>query len=131
MPYTVLFVFRDADGRTPLLEWLATLQDRNRKAYRLALTLIRRLRECGFDMRRPGADILEDGIYELRWHVGKVQYRILYFFKGANQAVLSHGITKKNVVPSGEIYRASQNRDLVETNFERHLTEWEFPDEDQ
>jgi hypothetical protein len=33
-------------------------------------------------LRRPHADYLEDGIYELRWRNGTVQYRILYFFHG-------------------------------------------------
>ncbi|MEH1871881.1 type II toxin-antitoxin system RelE/ParE family toxin [Nostoc sp.] len=38
------------------------------------------LAEYGFELRRPAADLLRDGIYELRAKHVRVQYRILYFF---------------------------------------------------
>jgi hypothetical protein len=41
---------------------------------------IERLRELGHDIRRPEADFLRDGIYELRVSLSHVQYRILYSF---------------------------------------------------
>ena len=54
----------------------------------------------GFELRRPMADLLEDGIYELRVRVGKVNYRILYFFHGRNVAILTHAMTKERTFPN-------------------------------
>jgi hypothetical protein len=34
----------------------------------------------GHELRRPEADFLRDGIYELRASLGGVHHRILYFF---------------------------------------------------
>ena len=68
--------------------------------------LKRRLAELGHELRRPEADLLRDGIYELRARLGTVNYRILYFFHGRNVAVLAHAITKENEIPVVEINRA-------------------------
>ena len=40
-----------------------------------------RLRELGHELRRPEADTLWDGIYELRASVQGVHYSVLYFFQ--------------------------------------------------
>lgn len=55
---------------------------------------LERLREMGRELRRPEADFLRDGIYELRVSLGCVHHRILYFFHGAMAAVVSHGFAK-------------------------------------
>jgi hypothetical protein len=60
----------------------------------------------GHELRRPEADFLRDGIYELRVSLGGVHHRILYFFHGATAAVVSHGLVKERVVPSKEIDHA-------------------------
>jgi len=65
--------------------------------------------ELGHELRRPEADLLRDGIYELRARLGTVNYRILYFFHGRNVAVLAHAITKENEIPVVEINRAVGN----------------------
>lgn len=43
---------------------------------------IERLRDLGHELRRPEADLLRDGIYELRVRLGTLNYRMLYFFHG-------------------------------------------------
>ena len=43
---------------------------------------IERLQELGHELRRPEADYLRDGIYELRVRLQSVNYRMLYFFHG-------------------------------------------------
>ena len=53
------------------------------------------LAESGYELRRPAADYLQDGIYELRAKHRNRQYRILYFFHGQNLAILAHAITKE------------------------------------
>jgi len=112
MPQTRLLFFRDADGSAPAWEWLRDLRVRNRKAYAKCAVRIRRLAEMGHELRRPEADFLRDGIYELRARLGTVNYRILYFFHGRNVAVLANAITKENEIPMAEINRALERKRL-------------------
>jgi phage-related protein len=59
------------------------------------------------ELRRPAADFLRNGIYELRAKHQNVQYRILYFFHSQNVAILAHAITKGGpAVPDSDIDRA-------------------------
>jgi phage-related protein len=106
MPQTRLLFFQDAEGDAPVWEWLKDLRTRNPKAYAKCVVRIRRLTELGHELRRPEADLLRDGIYELRARLGTVNYRILYFFHGREVAVLAHAITKENEIPNVEINRA-------------------------
>jgi putative component of toxin-antitoxin plasmid stabilization module len=106
MPQTRLLFFQDADGVAPVWEWLKDLRAENPKAYAKCLVRIRRLAELGHELRRPEADLLRDGIYELRAKLGTVNYRLLYFFHGRNVAVLAHAITKENEIAVIEINRA-------------------------
>ena len=110
MPQTRLVFFQDADGTAPVWEWLKDLRGRNPKAFAKCVVRIRRLVECGHELRRPEADLLRDGIYELRAGLGTVNYRILYFFHGRNVAVLAHAITKENEIPVVEINRAVERK---------------------
>ena len=66
--------------------------------------------ELGYELRPPEADLLRDGIYELRARLGTVNYRILYFFHGRNVAVLAHAITKEHEIPNLEINRAIERK---------------------
>ena len=77
----------------------------------------------GHELRRPEADFLRDGIYELRVSLGGIHYRILYFFHGAVAAVVSHGLVKERIVPPKEIDRAIARKKLFESNSERHTYE--------
>jgi len=43
------------------------------------------------------ADLLRDGIHELRIWVGRVNYRLLYFFHGRDLAVPGHAIRKREL----------------------------------
>jgi hypothetical protein len=110
MPHTRLLFFQDANGAAPVWEWLKVLRTGNPKAYAKCVVRIRRLVELGYELRRPEADLLRDGIYELRARLGTVNYRILYFFHGRNVAVLAHAITKENEIPVGEINRAVERK---------------------
>src|SRR5438105_11618394 len=110
MAKTRLLFFQDADGTAPVWEWLKDLQARNPKAYAKCVVRIRRLVELGHELRRPEADLLRDGIYELRARAGTVNYRILYFFHERNVAVLAHALTKENEIPAVEINRAVERK---------------------
>src|SRR3989442_14960779 len=98
MPQTSLVFFRDSEGLCPVWHWLKKLRAENPKAYAKCVVRIRRLAEIGHELRRPEADLLRDGIYELRARLGTINYRILYFFHGRTVAVLAHAITKENEI---------------------------------
>src|ERR1039457_6054143 len=110
MPQTRLLFFQDAAGADPVWEWLKDLRAENPKAYAKCVVRIRRLVELGHELRRPEADFLREGIYELRARLGTVNYRILYFFHGRNVAVLAHAITKENEILVVETNRAVERK---------------------
>lgn len=122
MPKTTVVFFKDEKGKVPVLEWLDKLPN---KIEAKALVRIEELAEWGHEMRRPHADFLRDGIYELRWRHQSVNYRILYFFQGRSAVVLSHGFTKEDVVPPKEIEQALKNKALCEAKPKMHVYEGE------
>ena len=103
MPATEVFVYQDEDGAIPVLNWLRELKRRNRPAFDKCLFLLDLLELYGSELRRPRADLLRDGIYELRTEVRNVNYRLLYGFVGKDIALVSHGLTKEAKVPNREI----------------------------
>lgn len=126
MPQTVVRVFKTTTGKVPLKEWLDGLKSSEPRAYRKCLQRILCLASLGNEMRRPLADYLRDGIYELRIRVGTLNYRILYFFCGRDVACLSHGLVKKAAVPAMEIDLAVTRKGLVESNLQKHTADWEL-----
>lgn len=100
MPRTQLVFFKDDDGTVPVRDWL-------------------------LELRRPEADLLRDGIYELR---GRVNYRILYFFHGQNVAVLAHALTKEDKVSKSDIDRAVRRKAAFESSPIAHSYEEDIPD---
>jgi len=80
---------------------------------------IQRLEEQGYELRRPEADSLRDGIHELRVAFRGMQYRILYFFH-EQRAIISHGLKKESVVPSQQIDLAIERRARFESDPMQH-----------
>jgi phage-related protein len=99
MPQTTIRVFREANGTVPLEEWLKKLEEFEPRAHAKCLQRILLLSRLGNELRRPLADMLRDGIRELRAKKGRVNYRILYFFHGSHCVCLSHGFTKEGEIP--------------------------------
>ena len=63
-------------------------------------------------MPRPYADLLLDGIHELRMKVSGNQVRILYFFVFENRIVLTHPFYKHVLkAPTKEIKKSIQIRE--------------------
>jgi hypothetical protein len=120
MPKTKVILYCEEEGSCPFLEWIEQLQV---KAQAKCLLRVERLRELGHELRRPEADLLRDGIYELRASLQGVHYRILYFFHGAVAAVLAHGIVKEGAVPPKEIDRAIERKKRFEANPAKHRQE--------
>lgn len=113
MPATSVLFFRERDGACPVVGWLRELRRTDRAGFAKCAARIQLLAAAGHELRRPVADYLRDGIYELRARHGHVQYRILYFFHGRNVAVLAHAIVKPDAqVPALDIARARNRKDL-------------------
>ena len=121
MPATHVVFYKDDDGSTPLLVWLDELQPQ--EAVAKCIVLIEALRASGHELRRPSADILEDGIYELRARLNKVRLRMLYFFD-KKTAVVTHGFVKNVArVPPAEISRAQRFRERYLSGPADHTSE--------
>ncbi|HEY2410987.1 MAG TPA: type II toxin-antitoxin system RelE/ParE family toxin [Pirellulaceae bacterium] len=125
MPKTNIVLYRETDGSVPLLEWLDGL---GRKARAKCIARLQRLAELGHELRRPDADLLRDGIYELRVTLRRQNYRMLYFFHGQVAAVLSHGLLKERIVPSKEIELAIKRKREFEADPEAHTSSAEESD---
>lgn len=102
------------------MEWFDQLSEKVQDKCRVR---IERLEELGYELRRPEADYLRDGIYELRVRLRSVNYRMLYFFHGREVVVLSHGIVKERAVPPDEIELALKRKRRFESEPERHMHE--------
>lgn len=118
MPAIKVIFYKEDDGSVPILEWLDSLQE---KALDKCTVRIERLKDLGHELRRPEADFLRDGIYELRVGLQHVNYRMLYFFHGRTAAVVSHGLVKEAEVPPKEIERALERKRKFEKNPKAHM----------
>ncbi len=127
MPYTevkptqVVF-FREQSGRIPIQKWLDSLPKQHEDRCR---DTIKRLQKFGHRLRHPHVHNLGEGIYELRTRIGRIRYRILYFWHSDNTiAILSHGITKqKSAIPRREIERALNRKHQFEQDPTLHTQE--------
>ena len=73
----VVTYYSDLQENCEVENFLNRLKDSQRVK---ALAWIDKLREEGPDLPRPFADLLKDGIHELRIKISDRQERILYFF---------------------------------------------------
>ena len=117
MPRTLVVFYQDRDGNVPVLEWLDALPP---KIQDKCVVKIERLRELGHELRRPEADLLKQGIYELRIGREGMNYRILYFFHGRVAAVLAHGLVKEQEVPAKDIEKALERKRQFEQDPATH-----------
>ncbi len=117
MPRTGFIVYREADGRVPLLEWL---EDLGPKARAKCIFCLERLAKLGHELRRPHAAYLENGLYELRAKHQRLNLRMLYFFH-EQTGVVSHGFIKQQArVPIGELRRAHWRKRAFESSPREH-----------
>ena len=116
MPQSEVILFQEGD-RVPVREWLKSLPV---KAQRKCLAYLDMLEQHGHELRRPIADLLRDGIYEVRPAYQGVNYRVLYFFCGRNVVIVSHGIVKKGEVPDAEIDRAVERKQRFDADPSAH-----------
>lgn len=119
MPKTDVLLFAESNGSAPLIEWLDGLPS---KVQDKCIVRIERLKRLGHELRRPEADHLRDGIYELRICHRNIHYRVLYFFN-KRKAVLSHGLVKERDVPDREINLAIKRKLRYSENPQIHAAQ--------
>src|SRR5665213_2783494 len=107
MPKSRVVIYREVDGSAPFIDWFRELPIHAKDK---VLVRIERLRELGHELRRPEADFLRDGIYELRATARGVHYRVLYFFHKQAAAVVALGLAKESDVPAREINLAIRRK---------------------
>ena len=120
MPETTIWFYREG-GRAPALRWLASVDARTERRTKAALS---RLVRFGHELRRPNADLLRDGIHELRFRVGHLNHRLIYFFYEGIAVVISHHLIKQQSrVPELEIQQGLLHRARVLASPETSLQE--------
>jgi len=109
-------------GGCPVREFIDAQKERNQAKIFAWLSL---LEVHGPTLPRPYADLLTDGIHELRIKLSGDQIRILYFFCFREFIVLTHPFVKQtSEVPRGEIERAKTCRaDFLSRFDEKKLRE--------
>lgn len=65
VPQAQVIFYQDENSTAPVLEWLKVLIKKDRKGYANCVARIQQLASAGYELRRPAADYLRDGIYEL------------------------------------------------------------------
>ena len=105
----IVLYFEDKNRTCDIECFLDSLKEKERAK---AIAWIDKLEEEGNELKRPFADYLQKGIYELRISLNQKNVRILYFFVFKNFIILSH-VFRKNTkrVPEKEIARAISNKD--------------------
>jgi len=103
-----IYYFIDKRGRSPVEEFLNIVTDKEKgKIFAYLVELQRQ----GHNLRRPMADYLGHGIYELR----PKDNRIFYFFFLEDAAVLVHAIKKKtDKVPENDLCLCINRKAQVE-----------------
>lgn len=100
--------YETSDGICPVQEFIDNRKDKDQAKIFSWLSL---LEEKGPNLPRPYADILTEGIHELRVKLTGDQVRILYFFCFKEFIILSHAFIKRtNTVPQAELKRARKCR---------------------
>jgi len=107
--------YYEKDNRCEIAGFLDGLEQEQRAK---VIAWIDQLEVHGPNLPRPYADLLTDGIHELRIKISGNNERILYFFVFRNYIVLTHQFTKrKKKVPEKEIKKAQAIRDNFKKEF--------------
>ncbi len=120
MPNIQVIFYQEDENYSPVWSWLEELRRANREAFNKCWKAIALLESMGHELRRPHADILRNGMHELRIKFLHVNYRILYFFDGRIAAVLACSFTKESEIPAIEINRAIARRSNYVANRSAH-----------
>ena len=103
-----IWYFADDRGHSPVREFIDELPlDEQAKVF----AYIDELKKQGHNLRRPLADYVKDGIYELRPKAN----RLFYFFFLKENVVFVHAIKKKtNEIPENDIALSLKRKKYIE-----------------
>ena len=104
-----LYYFIDERGNNPVKEFIDSLPSKEQTK---VLAYMVELLHCGHQLRRPMADYLGEGIYELRPKNNRIFY---FFFMRRNSAVMVHAMKKKtNKIPEEDLRLCLKRKNQVE-----------------
>jgi phage-related protein len=110
-----VYYYQKADETFPVKVYIDSLTKREQAK---TLNFIELLQNEGPNLKRPYADLLKDGIHELRIKLTGTQVRILYFFCFQNSIILTNAFEKHTeAVPDSEINIARKYRNDFYTRF--------------
>ena len=122
-----IIYYETSDGHCPVREFIDARKERNQAK---TLSWIAQLEGQGPNLPRPYADLLEDGIHELRVRLSGDQVRILYFFCFRDFIVLTHGFVKRTGrVPQSEIDLSKKYRTDFLARYDEQKLKEEFNEE--
>ncbi|PJZ51222.1 type II toxin-antitoxin system RelE/ParE family toxin [Leptospira adleri] len=108
--WKVYYYSESEDEESEIESFINSKDERNQAKI---LAWIEKLEELGPNLPRPYADILKDGIHELRIKLSGDQVRILYFFCYKDYVILTnHFIKRSDKVPKSEIDKAVKRREI-------------------
>jgi phage-related protein len=106
------------DGYCPIKEFIDSVKDSNKAKI---FALLGYLGLMGPHLPRPYADIVSDGIHELRIKLSGSQIRILYFFYLEENIILTNTFTKNTVkIPKRELNKAKAIRSDYISRIDTH-----------
>ena len=115
MPETRVHFYQEQED-VPVYDWLLDLARRDRQALANCIAKIRLLASEGYELWRPHADYLRDGIYELRAKRGHLNYRILYFFHEKTWPFLPTDSLRKRKFPRPTFNEPFKGRIAMNSN---------------
>jgi phage-related protein len=103
-----ILYFEDSKGYSQVFEFI---EKREKREKAKILAWLEQLEQQGPNLPRPYADLLEDGIHELRVKLSGNQVRVLYFFCFRDYIILTNVFIKTtDKVPKNEIQIARKSR---------------------
>ena len=93
MDFEISF-YKDAEGKSPVEEYLLKLSTVNRMLVAKTRSGIEKLRNRAYH-RPPLSKHIESGLWELRVNAGNDILRVLYTFEKGQVIILLHGFVKK------------------------------------
>jgi phage-related protein len=104
-----LVYYETPDGECPVEDFINSRSINNRAKI---LNWLEQLEGQGPNLPRPYADLIEDGIHEMRIKLSGEQIRIIYFFCYSDFIILTHAFRKNtDKIPKAEIEKARKYRD--------------------
>jgi len=107
MDFAIWF-YETVDGGCPVRDFLEELKRTNPDDHQAVLAGLNKLKN-GQNHREPLSKPLRDGLLELR-HVGKLNTRIIWFFREGRRIILVHGIRNKSQKISGADFDTAMRR---------------------